>query len=69
MSLARARQREPLVKDGTATSLVELAQRFVIAHPAVTTMLIGYSTLEQLEQAAKAIEKGPLSAGAVAKIA
>ena len=67
--VARARALEPLVRQGTAGSLVELAQRFVIAHPAVTTMLIGYSTLEQLEQAAKAIEKGPLSAGAVAKIA
>jgi len=40
--------------------LPELAFRFVIAHPAVTTMLVGYSTLDQLEQAAAAVNKGPL---------
>ncbi|MBN9085335.1 MAG: aldo/keto reductase [Reyranella sp.] len=67
--VARARQLEPLIKDGTAGSLVELAQRFVIAHPAVTTMLVGYSTLDQLEEAAKAVAKGPLPAAALAKIA
>ena len=31
--VARAKQLEPLVRDGIAGSLVELAQRFVIAHP------------------------------------
>ena len=67
--VARARQLEPLVKDGTAGSLVELAQRFVIAHPAVTTMLVGYSTLDQLEEAAAAVSKGPLPAAALARIA
>jgi len=66
--VARARQLEPLVKEAGAASLTELAQRFVIAHPAVTTMLIGYSTLDQLEEAAKAVEKGPLPAAMVAKI-
>ena len=58
--VARAKQLEPLVKDGTAGSLVELAQRFVIAHPAVSTMLVGYSTLDQLDAAIAAVEKGPL---------
>jgi aryl-alcohol dehydrogenase-like predicted oxidoreductase len=67
--VARAKQLEPLVKDGTASNLVELAQRFVIAHPAVSTMLVGYSTLDQLEQAAAAVAKGPLPPAALAKIA
>lgn len=67
--VARARQLEPLVREGVAGSLTELAQRFVIAHPAVTTMLVGYSTLDQLEQAAAAVEKGPLPPSAVARIA
>jgi aryl-alcohol dehydrogenase-like predicted oxidoreductase len=58
--VARAKALEPLVKQGVTGSLTELAQRFVIAHPAVTTMLIGYSTLEQLEEAAAAVNKGPL---------
>jgi aryl-alcohol dehydrogenase-like predicted oxidoreductase len=64
----RAQAFEPLAREA-GSSLTEFAQRFVIAHPAVTTMLIGYSTLDQLEQAAKAVEKGPLPAAAVAKIA
>ncbi len=59
--VARAKALEPLVRQGVASSLAELAIRFVIAHPAVTTMLVGYSTLDQLEQAAAAVNKGPLS--------
>ena len=39
--------------------------RFAIAHPAVTTALVGYSTLDQLEYAAAAVEKGPLSPAAL----
>lgn len=66
--VARARRLEPLLHDGVAGSLTELAQRFVIANPGVTTMLVGYSTLDQLEQAAAAVEKGPLPASAVAGI-
>jgi aryl-alcohol dehydrogenase-like predicted oxidoreductase len=66
--VARAHELEPLVREGVAGSLTELAQRFVIAHPAVTTMLVGYSTLDQLEQAAAAVSKGPLPADAVKRI-
>ncbi len=58
--VARAKALEPLIKQGVAGSLTELAQRFVIANPLVTTMLIGYSTLDQLEQAAAAVSQGPL---------
>jgi len=41
----------------------------VIAHPAVSTMLVGYSTLDQLEEAAAAVAKGPLPPAALARIA
>lgn len=58
--VARAKALVPLVRQGVASSLSELAMRFVIANPDVTTMLIGYSTLDQLEQAAAAVNKGPL---------
>lgn len=58
--VARARRLEPLVREGVAGSLAELGERFVIAHPAVSTMLIGYSTLDHLETAIAAVEKGPL---------
>jgi aryl-alcohol dehydrogenase-like predicted oxidoreductase len=58
--VARAKQLEPLVREGAAGSLTELAERFVIAHPAVSTMLVGYSTLDQLDAAIAAVNKGPL---------
>jgi aryl-alcohol dehydrogenase-like predicted oxidoreductase len=58
--VARAKALEPLVREGAAASLTELAERFVIAHPAVSTMLVGYSTLAQLEEAIAAVNKGAL---------
>ena len=58
--VARAHALEPLVRESGSPSLTELAQRFVIANPNVTTMLVGYSTLDQLEQAIAAVAKGPL---------
>lgn len=66
--VARARQLEPLVSDGVAGSLTELGERFVISHPAVSTMLIGYSTLEHLEAAIAAVEKGPLPDSALKRL-
>lgn len=67
--VARAKALEPLVRQGVAGSLTELAQRFVIANPAVTTMLVGYSTLDQLEQAIAAVGKGPLPQEALKRLA
>src|SRR5262245_8014430 len=67
--VARARQLEALVREGAAGSLTELAERFVIAHPAVSTMLVGYSTLEQLEAAIAAVNKGPLADATLKRIA
>ncbi len=58
--VARAKALEPLVRDGTVGSLTELAERFVIAHPGVSTMLVGYSTLDHLDAAIAAVNKGPL---------
>ncbi len=65
----RAQRFIPLVREGHADSLVELALRYVIAHEAISTVLIGIATLEQFEIAARSINKGPLSAGAMARIA
>lgn len=65
----RARRFEALPREGHAGSLIEAALRFVIAHPAVTTMLVGTSTLDELEVAARAVAKGPLSAEALARVA
>src|SRR5262245_54057123 len=66
---ARARQFEALVGEGHADSLIALALRFVIASPLMTTMLVGTSTLDELETAARAVAAGPLSAEALQRVA
>ena len=67
--VARAKQLEPLVREGVAGSLTELGERFVISHPAVSTMLVCYSTLGHLEEAIAAVNKGPLPEAALKRIA
>jgi len=54
---------------GHAESLIEAALRFAIANDAISTVLVGYSTLDQLEYAARAIDKGPLTGEALAQLA
>ncbi|TXL77172.1 aldo/keto reductase [Vineibacter terrae] len=65
----RARQFEALVREGHAGSIIEAALRFVIANPAMTTMLVGTSTLDELEAAGQAVSKGPLPQAALARAA
>ncbi|MFO1086159.1 MAG: aldo/keto reductase [Reyranellaceae bacterium] len=66
--VARARELEPLVRESGSSDLTEFAERFVIAHPAVSTMLVGYSTLDHLEAAIAAVNKGPLSGAIIGRI-
>jgi aryl-alcohol dehydrogenase-like predicted oxidoreductase len=66
--VGRAQRFQPLIQEGHAGDLIELSLRYVIAQPAVTTVLVGYSTLDHLEHAARSIEKGPLSPAAMARI-
>lgn len=65
--LAHARRLAPLVAEGHAGSLVEAAIRFAIAAPEIGTAMIGTASLDQLEAAIAAAEKGPLPAPAVAR--
>jgi len=65
----RAGLLQPLVREGHAESLVEAALRFAIANDAVGTVLVGISTIEQLEYAAASLNKGPLSARALHRLA
>jgi aryl-alcohol dehydrogenase-like predicted oxidoreductase len=58
-----------LIKDGYVASLPEAAYRFVISHDAVSTVLVGASTIDHLEQAAAAVIKGPLPPAALARLA
>jgi aryl-alcohol dehydrogenase-like predicted oxidoreductase len=68
IDVERARRLEPLVREGHADSLIELAVRFAISHEAVSTALVGYSTLDHLEYAAAAANKGPLPREALDRI-
>jgi len=67
--LGRARRLAPLVAEGYAASLAEAATRFVIANPAIGTVLVGMATPAEFEQALAAVEKGPLPAAALARLA
>ncbi len=64
----RARMLGALVEEGHAQSLVEASLRFALTADPVSTVLLGYSSLEQLEYAAAAVAKGPLPAAAVARL-
>ncbi|MGH7094043.1 MAG: aldo/keto reductase [Stellaceae bacterium] len=69
IDVARAQRFMPLVREGHADTLVEASLRYVIANEAISTVLIGIATLEQFEVAARSIDKGPLSAAALARVA
>jgi len=49
-----------LTADGHVTNLVEAAMRFAWSNPRLSTALVGCSSLEHLEQAITAAERGPL---------
>ena len=66
--VARAQQLMPMIREGHASSLTELAMRFAISHPALSTTLVGLANLEQLEAAFQAVSKGPLSPAALARL-
>ncbi len=67
--LAHARALRPLVEEGLATSLAELAIRYAITPAAMGTALIGTASQEQLEVAIAAAEKGPLPPPVLERIA
>jgi aryl-alcohol dehydrogenase-like predicted oxidoreductase len=66
--VARARRLLPLVTEGFAASLPEAATRFAITHPAMGTILVGMATVDEFEGALAAVQKGPLSAEALARL-
>jgi len=67
--VAHAKRFETLVRKGHARSVIEASLRFAITNPAMTTVLVGYSTIEQLEYAASCINKGALSTAALDDLA
>jgi L-galactose dehydrogenase/L-glyceraldehyde 3-phosphate reductase len=64
----RARRFAPLIDEGHAGDLTELAIRYVIAQPSLSTTQVGVATYEEVAGAIAAIEKGPLSAAALARV-
>jgi aryl-alcohol dehydrogenase-like predicted oxidoreductase len=68
VDVERARRLDALVKEGFADSLIEAAIRFAIANDAVATALVGCSSLDQLDHAADAAEKGPLPRSALDRL-
>lgn len=67
--VANARRLAPLVAEGAAGSLAELAIRFAISAPQIGTALIGTASQEQLEVALAAAAKGPLPAAVLERVA
>jgi L-galactose dehydrogenase/L-glyceraldehyde 3-phosphate reductase len=65
---ARARRFEPMVAEGHAASLTEMAVRFAVACPKLSTTEIGLATIGELEAAVRAVETGPLTAAALARL-
>jgi aryl-alcohol dehydrogenase-like predicted oxidoreductase len=67
--LARAQRLLPLVAEGYAGTLAEAAIRFVIAHQAVGTVLVGMANIAEFEAALAAALKGPLPPEALRRVA
>jgi aryl-alcohol dehydrogenase-like predicted oxidoreductase len=66
--VARARQFAFLVRDGIVSHPVEAAIRFAVSKPEISTVLVGISSLEQLEQVAAFAHRGPLPAEALRRL-
>jgi aryl-alcohol dehydrogenase-like predicted oxidoreductase len=66
--VARARRLEPMLREGHAGSLTEMAVRFAIANEQLSTTEIGLANVGELDAAIAAVEKGPLSDGALMRL-
>lgn len=64
----RAQALAPLMTEGHVADLVEASLRFPLTSSAVSTVLLGYSSLDHLEMAAAAVAKGPLSSAALDRL-
>jgi aryl-alcohol dehydrogenase-like predicted oxidoreductase len=64
----RAQRLQPLVDEGHVESLIEASLRFAVGADGVSTVLLGYSSLDQLEYAAECVAKGPLPPATLARL-
>ena len=65
---ARADSFRFLEREGHVGSLVEASLRFALGNVGVSSVLVGYSSLEHLEQAVEFAAKGPLPPEVVARL-
>jgi aryl-alcohol dehydrogenase-like predicted oxidoreductase len=66
--LLRAERVSSLAAEVGQESAVELAVRFALAKIGVSTVLVGYSNLQHLEEAIRFAERGPLSEDGVRRV-
>src|SRR5213594_2818022 len=66
--VSRAQLLGALVREGHAASLIEASLRLAVGSDAVSTILVGYSSLEHLEAAAAAVNQGPLPRAALDRL-
>lgn len=66
--ISRAVWLDALAKELGLESALELSLRFVISKPEVSTALVGYSDMEQLESAIRWAERGPLTPDQVQRV-
>lgn len=64
----RAQVFQALLQEGHVDSLVEASMRFAISTPAVSTVLLGYSSFEHLQYAAACVAKGPLPTATIERL-
>ena len=65
---ARAEAFRYLEQEGYVTNLVEASLRFALGNPGVSSVLVGYSSLDHLEQAVEYAARGPLPSEAAARL-
>ena len=68
VDVARARRFQVLVEAGYAGSLAELAVRYVVSNSSLSTVEIGIATIDELQRAAAAVEKGALPRAVLTEI-
>jgi len=66
--VARAKRLEPMGQEGHASSLTAMAMRFVVSNPKLSTAEIGLANIGELDAALSAVNKGPLSGTALARL-
>ena len=65
--IERAERLRPIAAEA-GSSLPELGMRFALSKPGIASALVGFSSLDQIDEAVRAAEAGPLSDEVVQRI-